>query len=365
VQAEAASAPVTAQEARAAALEFARLIEENFLDPATAARYAAALRAAAARGDYDDAGTAAALARRLTADVQAVAADGHLRIQPAAPGGADGPQPRRVMARPQSAEAGGVVPLEPGPGRPIEEARWLAPGIAYIRFNRFTYDPATSAAVERFMREHVEAETVIFDIRTHGGGGTAEMDVIFPYLFAEETALVRSDTRESVAQAGPAGAAPPSFRTVPGRAGVVSSEHFVRPHPGERRLFDARVLVLTSGYSGSAAEHFALALKATRRATLIGETTAGAGNFAFAGMRPVGERFSAFIPVGRTYDPRTGRGWEGTGVEPDVAVPAEQALVEALVRSGLGRADAERLSAEVRPTGSMRRILPLRGASGA
>lgn len=44
----------------------------------------------------------------------------------------------------------------------------------------------------------------------------------------------------------------------------------------------------------------------------------------------IGERFAAFIPVGRSYDPATGQGWEGTGVTPHVAVPAAQALETAL-----------------------------------
>jgi C-terminal processing protease CtpA/Prc len=38
----------------------------------------------------------------------------------------------------------------------------------------------------------------------------------------------------------------------------------------------------------------------------------------------------AFIPVGRTFDPDTGKDWEGTGIEPDVKVPADQALDTAL-----------------------------------
>jgi C-terminal processing protease CtpA/Prc len=38
----------------------------------------------------------------------------------------------------------------------------------------------------------------------------------------------------------------------------------------------------------------------------------------------------AFIPVGRTFDPDTGKDWEGVGVLPDVEVPADQALDTAL-----------------------------------
>ena len=50
---------------------------------------------------------------------------------------------------------------------------------------------------------------------------------------------------------------------------------------------------------------------------------------------PMGKGYAAFIPVGRTFDPDTGESWEGTGVKPDVAVPADKALDEALKLAGV------------------------------
>jgi C-terminal processing protease CtpA/Prc len=241
----------------------------------------------------------------------------------------------------------------------IEAPRWIAPGIAFVRFNLFPGDSAIVEAARSFMADHADAKTIIFDIRTHRGGGLDEMNAIFPYLFAQPATLVTMDTRASVDSAGgnPIGEGP-AMRRVPAGDDVVRREHFVTPHPTEKRLFDSKVYVLTSAFTGSAAEHFALALKRTHRATLIGETTGGAGNY--GGLRPLGDRFSVFVPVGRTFDADTGKGWEGTGVDPDVAVPADRALVEALTRSGIARAEAERLSAEVAPEGPMTRIVPRR-----
>ena len=46
-----------------------------------------------------------------------------------------------------------------------------------------------------------------------------------------------------------------------------------------------------------------------------------------------GERFAAFVPVGRTYDPDTNWDWEGRGVAPDLQVPADQALDVARARA--------------------------------
>ncbi|MFL6858289.1 MAG: S41 family peptidase, partial [Allosphingosinicella sp.] len=261
--------------------------------------------------------------------------------------------PAEGAAAPQPARR--ALPFEP-----IEEARWLAPGIAYIRFNLFPGDAATVAAVDRFMKEHAEAKAIIFDDRTHHGGGLAEMDAMFPYLFARPTALVRMDTRASVDRARGEPDDGAHLRLVPTTSDVVSRDHYAEPSAAEKRLFKAKVFVLTSGATASAAEHMTLALKRTHRATIVGEPTAGAGNY--GGQNPLdGGRFSVFIPVGRTYDPNTGKGWEGTGIAPDVAVPAERALYEALVRSGLAAPDAERIAAEVKPKGSMARRVPRAG----
>jgi hypothetical protein len=337
--------PVTPEEARGAALRLAEILQENYADPAVGARYAAALRAKAGRGGYDAAGTRRTLATALTEDLRIVAEDRHLRVGPAPAGaqlgGGPGARPGRMPGMPQ----------------PVEATRWLAPGIAFVRLNVFPGDRETVEAARRFMADHAEARTIIFDLRTHRGGGLAEMDAIFPFLYERPTRLLVMDTRGSVerGRGAPTGESP-TLRTVPAEGDIVRREHVVEPHAAERRLFDAEVIVLTSQMTFSAAEHFTLALRRTGRATLIGEPTGGGGNY--GGFRAIGAGVGAFVPVGTTRDPETGARWEGNGIEPHVRVPAEQALVEALVRSGVGRAEAERLSAQVAPTGPMRRPRP-------
>ena len=102
----------------------------------------------------------------------------------------------------------------------------------------------------------------------------------------------------------------------------------------------------------TAAEHLAAVFKGTKRATLIGETTAGAGHY--GGTAPLGGGYSAFIPVGRSYFPG-GESWEQVGVKPDIAVAPERALVEALTREGVPASQAEALSASHMPKSSMER----------
>ena len=78
--------------------------------------------------------------------------------------------------------------------------------------------------------------------------------------------------------------------------------------------------VLTPKETFSGAEEFSYNLKNLKRATLLGETTGG-------GAHPVsGHRIDGHFMIGvsfaRAINPISKTNWEGTGVEPDVKVPA-------------------------------------------
>jgi C-terminal processing protease CtpA/Prc len=280
----------------------------------------------------------------MTRDLHAIQYDGHLTLR----------APEAAAARSGSPQ----TPSAPRQYPPaMERAGWISDGIAYVRFNVFLGEPATLEALRAFIAAHRDARTLIVDARTHGGGGLDEMDVIFPELFARATTLVRMDMRESVERRNGPILSNASLVRVDGPAGVIRREHRVTPSANASPLRDARVFVLTSGWTASAAEHFALAIKRTGRATLIGETTAGAGNFGGRIELPGG--YSAFVPSGRTFDPDTDKGWDGVGVAPDVATPAAGALTEALVRAGVEPARAAALAEAYKPTGSMERRKPL------
>jgi len=321
-----AGAPLPAlpdtEENRLAILErLAATLEENFVFPDIGGRYAAALRTKATAGGY--AGLGERFGETVTADLQAIHPDRHLRFGPTGPrlaGAAAGTGARRVMRMPDGAEA-------------IGDSGWIAEGVGYINLTLFPGDPAVVERVRAFMEAHRGDRAIIFDIRRHRGGGLAEMDVIFSYLFARETLLVGMDTRTAAERNGgnPLGELA-TLRDAAAPESVIRRMHFALPGAQATPLRDARIYVLTSRRSGSAAEHFALAMKRTGRATLIGEPTAGAGHYGrvvdFGG-------YAAFVPVGRTYDPDTNQGWEGTGVAPNVEMPADQALDEALRRLGV------------------------------
>jgi hypothetical protein len=320
------------------ALALADLLETGYVIPEIGKRYAAMLRQKAGAGAYKDITDPAELGQRLTTDLLAVSPDRHLRVVPAAMlGPNDRPQPQPVdgAAKPPAAPSP-RAPVGPQPRRriAIEDASWVAKDIAYIRFTEFPDDPDTAAICDRFMRDHASAKAVIIDCRYNGGGGIVQMNAMLPYLYAKPTVLVQMEMVASIAKArgnpfdGDAFVRPASGAA----SGIVRTEHYVVPKTDEIRLFGAKAFYLVSGRTASAAEHLALAFKHTGRATLIGETTAGANHF--GGFEPIGGGLAVFLPVGRTIDPATGKDWEGTGIVPDVAVAPTLALQEALRQAG-------------------------------
>ncbi|ACU64182.1 S41 family peptidase [Chitinophaga pinensis] len=96
--------------------------------------------------------------------------------------------------------------------------------------------------------------------------------------------------------------------------------------PG-KRMPDSKLYILVNKRTASATEGFAFALQQMHRATIVGDTTAGAG---IAGsMIPLKENMVVFMPVKMVAAPGSEEGWEGKGVIPDVAVKGEDARTEA------------------------------------
>jgi len=91
--------------------------------------------------------------------------------------------------------------------------------------------------------------------------------------------------------------------------------------PGKRNP-DAKVYILVGPGTGSASEGFAYAMQKLGRATIVGDTTAGAG---IAGtFVPLKSNLIAFVPFKMVIGPNSEEGWEGIGVIPDVLTGKEE-----------------------------------------
>ena len=320
-----AALSLEAGEGRAVAAKLADELIKSFVFRDQAEAYASMLRKSAADGRYDK-GTRGELAKLMTDDLQAVHKDGHLHLELA------------------KADKQGGASSGPPDGFPplIQAAKTIAPGVGYIRFTGFFGTDAEIAGVKKWLAENRDAKTLIFDLRNHHGGGLDEQDAIFSYVFATKTPLVKMALSKSVFEekGSPIQAGPTLHFAAEG-------DRMVGTHvaiPGEvTPLRKAKIYLLVSNRTASAAEHFSLAMKSTRRATLIGEPTAGANHF--GGPAELNPHFAVWMPVGRTYDIKTGRDWEGGGISPDIVVDPKQALIVALEKAGLSHQEAVKLDA--------------------
>jgi len=160
---------------------------------------------------------------------------------------------------------------------------------------------ARDDAAER-MATVAGADALIFDLRGCMGGFPSMVHFITTYLYEGE---------------------PRHLLTYYHAEGEPDSAYTFAEVPGER-LPDADVYILTSSFTASGGEEFTHTLKHHGRATVVGETTAGAGHG--GGTHELPHGFSVFMPVFRPVHPVTGGGWEARGVTPHVEVPASRAL---------------------------------------
>jgi C-terminal processing protease CtpA/Prc len=311
--------PLSAAERQAVIHQLAGLLRARYVDPATGQEYAEAIKRAEAAGQFSGSVEASAFAARLTEELAKVRRDKHLRVTV-------GDLP--VRGRGTSAQR----------NQPDLEARWAAQGVAYLAIHASPGDPAVAAQAQRMLLAHAGAKALILDLRQNKGGTGAVMEALLPYFFDKRTSLVMMDTRAAVeAELGQPDEGL-ALRRIPSPPGVVRREHVALPHASETRFFNTPIYVLTSSKTASVAEHLTLALQRTGRAIVIGETTSGAGHYGH--FVRIGQRFVAFIPFGQTFDPTSGKGWEATGIAPNVPVAAADALEFALARISDDRARA-------------------------
>ncbi len=280
-------------------------IDSIYVDQEGAERIVVFLKAELARGAYEELTDPVELAQRLEQDAQTTHHDNHfgiramLPLDPSAAEQVDNPRETQAFLRRQRERNYGFQKVEILPGN-----------IGYLQLNEFAHIEGTDAAEAAIAAMNFLANThaLIIDLRQNGGGAASMIRLLASYLFDERVHLINWYER----------------------AIDETVQSYTLDHVPGRRLADVPVYVLTSRFTGSAAEEFTFDLKNLERATVVGDTTAGAGNtvasefFSFDGFR-MGIR----LPYGRAYNPENGEGWEGVGVRPDIAVSSDRALLAA------------------------------------
>ena len=195
----------------------------------------------------------------------------------------------------------------------------LAGGAAYLEVTGFSNAPESVAAVDRAMARLEGAPALILDLRTNGGGGETSFLRLLGHLFPSRTEIGAIEWREC--------APPPADRPDACTQVAPRLQRRFTDAPPKPAFPTQPVYVLVSAGSFSAAEAAAHELQVQKRAMIVGERTPGGGNPS-AGM-DLESDYVVIMPIGRGR-PLSGPSFEGIGVAPDIAVPADLALAEAV-----------------------------------
>lgn len=277
-------------------------LNDSYVFPETAKKMEQSIRERASRKEYDQITSSQEFAKKLTSDLQAVSHDKHLRVRYSYDALPEGGPRREPTAEEREQQKRELTWMNHG----FNKVERLPGNIGYIDFRGFTDPDLAADTVAAAMNFVNGTDALIIDMRYNGGGNPAMVAFVCSYLFGPE---------------------PVHLNDLYWREGNRTDEFWTRKEVPGKRYLNKDVYVLTSKRTFSGAEEFTYNLKNLKRATIIGETTGG-GAHPGGGFR-ITEHFGVFVPMGRAISPITKTNWEGTGVTPDIDVPADQALTTA------------------------------------
>jgi peptidase S41-like protein len=272
------------------------LVETHYLFPDVARAASRVLAESLAHGRYP--AEEPALATAVTADLQSVNADRHLRLlyhaeamAPRTPG--DSSEEYAAMARWAEQTCGGVACVQRLPGN-----------VGYLELQPVLFPAVIGGEIiTAAMSVLATTDALIVDLRRCVGGEPTMAAFLVSYLWDRKPAQL-TGLRE-------------------GRDNRFTQAWTLPYVPGRRFGKVKPVYVLTSATTFSGGEQLSYDLQMLGRATIVGERTRGGGN-AREGF-PVHPHLEATISVAAAVDPNTGGNWEGTGVAPDIQTTADMA----------------------------------------
>ena len=277
-----------------------RNLNENYVFPDTAKKMEQTVRERMGRKEYDQITSAKAFAAALQNHFQEVSHDKHLRMLYSA----EALPPEGDHREPSPEELARQLEFMRTVNFGFEKVERLPGNVGYIDLRGFQPAQFGAETVVAAMNFVANTDALIIDLRRNGGGDPAMVALISSYLFGPE---------------------PVHLNDLYFRPTDSTRQWWTLPYvPGKRYGDKKEVYVLTSNRTFSAAEEFTYNLKNLKRATIVGETTGGGAHP--GGTRRLSDHFAIFVPTGRAINPISKTNWEGTGVKPDVEVPADQAL---------------------------------------
>ncbi len=275
-------------------------MNEIYVFPDVAKEMEALIRKKHKNGEYETLATLPEFTQQLTEDLRSISKDKHLSVRPLPPR-AEGQTRRSPEEEKQQ-----YIAQAKKRNFNFKKIEILSGNVGYLKFDSFVDAGISGKTAVAAMNFLANSDALIFDLRENGGGSPSLIQLISSYLFDEPVHLNSFYIRKT----------------------GETKQFWTQANVEGPKLTDIPVYVLTSKFTFSGAEEFTYNLKNLKRGTIVGETTGG-------GAHPV--EFHAFetynvglsVPYGRAVNPITKTNWEGTGVEPDISVPSEDALLVA------------------------------------
>jgi Peptidase family S41/N-terminal domain of Peptidase_S41 in eukaryotic IRBP len=269
------------------------MLTVNYVFPERAAMAKAKITNALVAGDYDEIEDPSIFAQRLTADLQSVTHDRHMRVFTS-----DGQRPPPDRPPPPPSYAG------------FARVDLLKDNIGYIKLLGFPPPGPFDLVAAQALADLAGTDALIIDMRDNRGGSPDSVAYLCSFFFDPKTPVHLNDL----------------IYRKPGTVEFTTKEFWTKAV--NTSYLNKPVYLLISKRTFSGGEEFVNDLKAQKRAKVFGETTGGGANP--GNVLPIGTSFSIFIPSGRAENPVTRTSWEGSGVTPDVAVQEKQALQAAV-----------------------------------
>lgn len=270
------------------------LIETRYVDPEIGSEGVATIQANLEDGFYADVADPADLAGVLTEQLSEF--DRHFHVFWRPPG--SGPAPGS-----HSGTETDWTEISRLQNHGFEQIRRLPGNIGYLDlrfFDSVADGGSTAVAAMGFL---AQADALIIDLQHNGGGEPAMVQLLMSYFFDAERV---------------------HYNSFYSRGSDSMEQYWTLARVEGRRMPEIPLYLLASRRTASAAEGFSYALQALKRATIVGQPTAGA---AHPGETfPAYGGFSLFVSTGRPINPVTGSNWEKLGVQPDLEVSSTEAL---------------------------------------
>ncbi|MBN1273923.1 MAG: S41 family peptidase [Candidatus Aminicenantes bacterium] len=300
-------------------------LNEIYVFPEVAKKIEEKMREKFKNGEYDDITDPRRFARVLSGDMMRIAHDRHMGLRFSL-------EPSFRVERLDPEEEKKRLEQKVKSWRydnfGFKKAERLAGNVAYLRFDEFAdsvHGGDTAVAALNFFSF---CDALIIDLRYNGGGYGDMVKLLSSYFFDEETLLLERYNRNE----------------------NKTSQSWTSSYIPGKRLNEVDLYILTRRRTFSAAEAFAFALKNLKRATIVGEKTGG-GAHTVESFRNEELKMELRVPNARAMDPKTGKNWEGIGVQPDVECPPEKALDTAYLLA------LEKIHARTGPGGNLKEWL--------